>query len=77
MEQVSLFEEDTESVPEWVHELKGLNLMSMTPMDAMNIFINGNKWKRVSSVWEQIKELSTLLTNQIAAGEVIDVLLLW
>jgi len=45
VEQVSLFEEETESVPEWVHELKGLNLMSMTPMDAMNIL----------SVWEQLK----------------------
>ena len=43
VEQVSLFEE-TESVPEWVHELKGLNLMSMTPMDAMNILY---KWQQM------------------------------
>ena len=43
VEQVSLFEE-TESMPEWVHELKGLNLMSMTPMDAMNILY---KWQQM------------------------------
>ena len=44
VEQVSLFEEERESMPEWVHELKGLNLMSMTPMDAMNILY---KWQQM------------------------------
>ena len=44
VEQVSLFEEETSTVPEWVHELKGLNLMSMTPMDAMNILY---KWQQM------------------------------
>ena len=44
MEQVSLFEEEAETMPEWVRELKGLNLMSMTPMDAMNILY---KWQQM------------------------------
>ena len=44
VEQVSLFEEEAETMPEWVHELKGLNLMSMTPMDAMNILY---KWQQI------------------------------
>lgn len=44
VEQVSLFEEEAETMPEWVRELKGLNLMSMTPMDAMNILY---KWQQI------------------------------
>ena len=44
VEQVSLFEEERESMPEWIHELKGLNLRSMTPMDAMNILY---KWQQM------------------------------